>query len=517
VFARLGRMLATQLCLYALGALAWTILGRGALLGTLDRGWLLGWALAVLSMIPLQVLASWHGGFLALDAGAVFKQRLLAGAMRLDPDVARREGAGALLGRVIESSAVEAGALSGASASIAVLPELALALVALAAGAGGALHALAFAATLGLAAALAARHVAARRRWTRCRLGLTHDLIERMVGHRTRLAQEPPSRRHEGEDEALARYLAASAALDRTQAHLAVSLPRAWTLVGIAALVPAMLDRAAAPTSLALGVGAVLLAGHALRSVTAGVAGLAAAAVAWREVGPIFRAAALREPTAAPVVAPRRRPASGGAARAAVEAGELTFRREGRADPVLRGVSLRVAAGDRVLLEGPSGGGKSTLGALLAGLRAPTSGLLLLDGLDGASVGAAAWRRRVVTAPQFHENHVMAGTLAFNLLMGRRWPPTPDDLVEAEAVSRELALGGLLDRMPAGLQQVVGESGWRLSHGEQGRLFLARALVQGAELAVLDESFAALDPATLRVALACALRRCPSLVVIAHP
>lgn len=115
VFARLGRMLATQLCLYALGALAWTILGRGALLGTLDRGWLLGWALAVLSMIPLQVLASWHGGFLALDAGAVFKQRLLAGAMRLDPDVARREGAGALLGRVIESSAVEAGALSGAS------------------------------------------------------------------------------------------------------------------------------------------------------------------------------------------------------------------------------------------------------------------------------------------------------------------------------------------------------------------------------------------------------------------
>ena len=154
---------------------------------------------------------------------------------------------------------------------------------------------------------------------------------------------------------------------------------------------------------------------------------------------------------------------------------------------------------------------------MIAGLRSASSGLLLLHGLDARSLGAEAWRRRVVTAPQFHENHVMTHTVAFNLLMGRRWPPSESDLEDAEALCRALDLGPLLDRMPSGLQQMVGESGWRLSHGEQSRIFMARALLQGAEVVVLDESFAALDPETLRKALECALERCPSLVVIAHP
>jgi ABC-type transport system involved in cytochrome bd biosynthesis fused ATPase/permease subunit len=101
--------------------------------------------------------------------------------------------------------------------------------------------------------------------------------------------------------------------------------------------------------------------------------------------------------------------------------------------------------------------------------------------------------------------------------MGRAWPPGADDLVEAEAICRELDLGDLLDRMPAGLMQTVGETGWQLSHGERSRLFLARALLQRAELVVLDESFAALDPATLGKAVECARRRARSLLVIAHP
>ena len=71
--------------------------------------------------------------------------------------------------------------------------------------------------------------------------------------------------------------------------------------------------------------------------------------------------------------------------------------------------------------------------------------------------------------------------------------------------------------MPAGLLQMVGESGWQLSHGEKSRLYIARALLQKAELVVLDESFAALDPESLRQALSCVLRRAPTLLVIAHP
>jgi ABC-type transport system involved in cytochrome bd biosynthesis fused ATPase/permease subunit len=101
--------------------------------------------------------------------------------------------------------------------------------------------------------------------------------------------------------------------------------------------------------------------------------------------------------------------------------------------------------------------------------------------------------------------------------MGRRWPPQPGDIEEAEVLCRTLGLGDLLGRMPAGLLQMVGETGWQLSHGEKSRLYIARALLQGADLIVLDESFAALDPENLQRALRCVLDRASTLLVIAHP
>ena len=89
--------------------------------------------------------------------------------------------------------------------------------------------------------------------------------------------------------------------------------------------------------------------------------------------------------------------------------------------PTVAHASLAVHRGERVLIQGDSGCGKSTLGSLLAGLRPPDSGLLFLGGLDMATTGTPSWRRRVVLVPQFHDNHILVGMLAFNLLMGRRW------------------------------------------------------------------------------------------------
>jgi ABC-type multidrug transport system fused ATPase/permease subunit len=109
------------------------------------------------------------------------------------------------------------------------------------------------------------------------------------------------------------------------------------------------------------------------------------------------------------------------------------------------------------------------------------------------------------------------GTFAFNLLLGRGWPPRLADLQEAEGVCRALDLGSLLDRMPAGMQQVVGETGWQLSHGEKSRLYIARAILQRGDVLLLDESFAALDPATLRRTLTFVVEKAPTVLVIAHP
>jgi ATP-binding cassette subfamily B protein len=184
---------------------------------------------------------------------------------------------------------------------------------------------------------------------------------------------------------------------------------------------------------------------------------------------------------------------------------------------VLQGLNLQILPKERILLEGASGGGKSTLAAVLSGLRLAESGVILSRGLDWKTLGSEGWRRRIAVAPQFHENHVLTETLAFNLLMGRRWPPKREDLAEAEAICRELGLGDLLERMPAGILQTVGENGWQLSHGERSRLYIARALLQQADLVILDESFAALDPESLLKALRCVSQRAGALMVIAHP
>jgi ATP-binding cassette subfamily B protein len=503
-----------HLAQYGLWVLAWWLVGLAALEGRLDHGWVAAWALLLISMVPLRAMGTWLQGRLAIGAGAILKQRLLGGALRMEPDEIRHQGAGQLLGRVLESQAVESLALNGGFLALVAGIELVVSAAVLAAGAGGWIHAALLLGWLAAALLVAWRYLRRSREWAAARLDMTHELVERMVGHRTRLAQEPPERWHDGEDQALDRYLEISAAADRPAAWMLAAVPRGWLLLAVLALAPAFVAGAPAP-ELAIAVGGTLLAFRALKRLAASLWRLAGAAIAWQQVAPLFHAAARPQPPGAPAYALRS--AGGLDHQPVVEARDLTFRYRHGGDPVLQGCSLRIARGDRVLLQGRSGGGKSTLAALIAGLRLPESGLILLDGLDRHTLGVDGWRRRVAAAPQFHENHVLTGTFAFNLMLGRRWPPQPRDFAEMDRLCRELGLGELLERMPAGLLQTVGDTGWQLSHGERSRLYIARALMQEADLVVLDESFAALDPENLRRAVACVLERAPTLMVIAHP
>ncbi|HEY3216499.1 MAG TPA: ATP-binding cassette domain-containing protein [Candidatus Eisenbacteria bacterium] len=504
---------------YLLWLLSWWMVGRGALEGRLEPGWLAAWGLLLLTLIPFRLLVTWSQGRFAIGAGALLKRRLLQGALKHEPEEVRHQGVGQLLGRVLESEAVESLALSGGTLGLVAGIELLLAAGVLAAGAGGALHALALAGWATLTLLIAKRYLRERRAWARERLALTGDMVERMVGHRTRLAQESRELWHEGEDQGVERYLAQSRAMDRSGAVLVALVPRGWLVLGLLGMAPAFVSGRHSPAALAVALGGVLLAYRAFEKLSRGLWQMTDAAIAWDQVAPLFQAAARPEVVGTPAFAAGGGQAAGPSpdGEMILDASDVVFRYRDRGEPVLRGCSLKVHRGERLLLQGASGGGKSTLASLLVGLRNPESGLILLHGLDRQTLGADSWRRRVAAAPQFHENHVLTETLAFNLLMGRRWPAEPQDLEEAETLCRELGLGELLDRMPSGLLQVVGETGWRLSHGEQSRVFIARALLQGADLLVLDESFAALDPETLDRTLRCVLDRAPTLLVIAHP
>jgi ATP-binding cassette, subfamily B, bacterial len=534
--ARLGRlgrptllMLGAYLIQQAMVVFSWWFIGRNILDGQFEPAWLWAWALILFTAIPFQLLVDWYQGYLSTAVGALFKQRLLFGALKMQPDELRSQGMGQFFGRVMESEAAELLALEGGMAAMIALIQLGIAGWVLSQGVAGALQGGMLVLWVGVT--LVAGWLAYRRgrAWMGTYRNMTNQLVERMIGHRTRLAQEAPQDWHNNEDQELAQYLELSAKFDQSGITLS-ALPASWLVIGLACLIPQFLSTPANIGKLAISLGGVMLAYQAFGAIQAGTQSILQLGLAWGQVQPLFQAATRPDESmaaSAPVMtlAPavplsiQEAPPGAGETRRTplLVARNLNFRYRPFGRLALHNCSVQIFPGDRLLLEGPSGGGKSTLAAVLAGLRPFESGVLLLRGYDRQSLGGVAWRKHVVIAPQFHENHIFSETFAFNLLMGRGWPPTPEDLHEAEGICNELGLGDLLARMPSGWQQMVGENGWQLSHGERSRVFIARALLQQADLIIMDESFGALDPENLYRALECVRRRAATLLVIAHP
>ena len=501
---------------YLLFLLSWWIIGRAVLNGSADPGWFAAWVLLMLTQIPLALLTTRLQGTISVQAGTLIKKRLLASALQLAPDRVRHMGAGQMLSRVYDAENIESSALQGGFLILLAAVELGLAIPVLALGSGGAFHIATLLAFLLLAFLLGRRQFRLRSRWAGQRLSLTHSLIEKMVGHRTRLAQQPSAKWHRGEDRELSQYLDKSIAADDSMTNLVALLPRSWLLLGIVGLAPAFIGGVPQSAAVAVGVGGILFGYRAVLKGIHGFTNALNAIIAWRNIRELFVLEAQRSD--------KPRTADVPSDLAPVQKGQpllymrkLRFTYPNKEKPILREASLSVVTGDRLLLQGASGSGKSTLANLITGTQAADDGLLLLHGYDRPSLGGHNWRRLVASAPQFHENHVLCESFLFNLLMGDCWPPNKESVKRAYAICRELGLGPLLEKMPAGILQTVGEMGWQLSHGEKSRLYIARALLQNAELVVLDESFAALDPQTLQLAVDCVKKHASTLLVIAHP
>ncbi len=495
---------------------AWVILGLVTLSGTIETGWLSAWAMLLLtgsvSRVPNQLV---RGEIRRKTMGV--KQWLIYNALKLDPDAIRHQGVGQFLGSIMASGTLEDRVGNVLMMVLVALVELMMLSVMLAFGAGGWLHAGLLYAWTAFLLFMCWRVYRSGKEWNLTYHQMASDLVESMVGHRTRLAQEERAKWHTDEDASLARYIEQSEHLDGIEAQLKALTTRGWMVVGVLGIAFPYVTTQIALDKFLLSVGGILLASQTLSELTSSTLTLIRGMLAWQQVTSLVRTAdtTIENAERVPLIKRASPPPDGNSA--VLMARNVVFRFYERGRIILDGCNLRIQQGDRVLLEGPSGGGKSTLASLLAGLRKHESGLLLLRGYDRQTLGADEWRSKVVIVPQFHENHIFTETFGFNLLMGRRWPPTAQDLALAETVCRELGLGDLLDRMPAKFDQPVGERGWQLSHGERSRLFIARALLQDADVIILDETFGTLDPENLQRAMNCVLQRAPTLMVIAHP
>ena len=503
--------------------LAWVILGRAALTEQFNWAWLGLWAIVLLMNVPLQMLTTSVSARLGTNVGAAYKTTLLYGASRLSPEEIRHEGAGTFLSRMLDADRVENNMLVSIVPLVLALIQILTAVGILWLGVGGWLSVLMLVLVCAVTFILSLQLWRANDRYEGTYRNLTNHLVERMVGYRTRLAQQDPAKWHTEEDAELSRYLHVTEKQARTWNWLA-TLPRVWMILGLASVAPAFIGQTVTLEKLAISLGGIFLAEQALNAIMNNLRGLVSLGNAWNEIKPLLAAAHRPEQTGVWMLpASAQTPNTTTAPRTVTGANpllslrEVSYRYHARAKQALDNVTLDIFDGDRLLVQGPSGGGKSTLAAVIAGLRMPESGLLLLRGYDRASVGQESWRRHVTVAPQFHENHVFTGTFSFNVLMGRRWPADVQDGLEALAICQELGLDDLISKMPSQTQQIVGDHGWQLSHGERSRLYIARALLQRAELIILDESFAALDPENLERALRCVFKRAPTLLVIAHP
>ncbi|MEZ0071129.1 ATP-binding cassette domain-containing protein [Planotetraspora sp. GP83] len=196
---------------------------------------------------------------------------------------------------------------------------------------------------------------------------------------------------------------------------------------------------------------------------------------------------------------PEPRPAAG----ARLELRGVTFSYGPGAEPVIDGLDLVVPEGDHLAVVGPSGIGKSTLAALVAGVLRPASGAVLIGGVPADEVGPAA---RVVI-PQ--EAYVFHGSLAANLTYLAQDAPMRA-LDEAVAA---FGLAGLVRRL-GGYETEIDPA--QLSAGERQLIALARTSLAPARLVVLDEATCHLDPAAEARAEAAFAARGGTLVVIAH-
>ena len=168
----------------------------------------------------------------------------------------------------------------------------------------------------------------------------------------------------------------------------------------------------------------------------------------------------------------------------------VSFNYPGTSRGSLHDLTLHVQPGETLAVVGPSGAGKSTLMNLILGFGRPSHGRILLDGRDMNEIDLRTYRRSLGVVTQ--ETLLFHGTLRENILYGSR--DIPDEEVR-RALQNANALE-FVEKLPNGIDTMIGDRGARLSGGQKQRIAIARALIRNPRVLILDEATSALDTAS---------------------
>ncbi|MGD9802109.1 MAG: ABC transporter ATP-binding protein [Hyphomicrobiaceae bacterium] len=195
-----------------------------------------------------------------------------------------------------------------------------------------------------------------------------------------------------------------------------------------------------------------------------------------------------------------------------IDLDNVCFAYQGATAPALDGVSLHIGEGTCLAIVGSSGAGKTTLVQLITRFVDPTSGTVRIGGIDIRSIPPERLSQRIACVLQ--DMILFNDTIEANIAMGRAGA-SPAEIV---AAAQAAGAAEFIDRLPLGYRTRVGDGGARLSGGERARIAIARALLKGADIVILDEATAALDPiaeSTLKDAIASLAGR-STVILITH-
>ena len=171
---------------------------------------------------------------------------------------------------------------------------------------------------------------------------------------------------------------------------------------------------------------------------------------------------------------------------------DVTFQYKPNLPLVLNSIDLTILKGARVGFIGSTGSGKTTLLDIIMGLLNPGKGELQVDGITVEDLNRRSWQEHLAHVPQniFLTDSSIAENIAFGIAKNAI------DLKRVEVCAKQAQLSNFIEKLPRGLQTMVGERGTRLSGGQRQRIGIARALYKRADVIIFDEATSALDSET---------------------